>query len=85
MVPTSALVETLNELNANILYGRLFWTGGAVIVVVEVPAVNIRADQVTLACVQAGSLATRLTTELCDRIEDALLGAAFRDGSGTAN
>ena len=83
---TPALLKALNELNSNIIFGRAFWSGGAVIVAVEVPAVDIpRADQVTLACLQAGSLATRLTKELRDRLGDAFPVAISTNGPEPAN
>jgi hypothetical protein len=82
---TPALLEALNELNSNIMFGRAFWSGGAVIVAIEVPAADIRADQVTLACLQAGSLATQLTKELRDRLGDAFPVAISTNGPEPAN
>jgi len=49
------------------------------------PRWTSRADQVTLACLQAGSLATRLTKELRDRLGDAFPVAISTNGPEPAN
>ncbi len=66
-VPASpALHAALNDLNARIRLGRVFWTDGTVMAATELTAVDVTADQVALACMELGSLA--------DKLDDALRG-----------
>jgi hypothetical protein len=62
-----ALLGALNELNAKVLLGRVFWTGRAVVVATEVPAVGLTSDHIGFTCLQLGSLADRLDDDLRDR------------------
>lgn len=63
---TPALVEALNDINRNILFGRVFWTEREVVVSMELTAVGISASQIAFACVQLGNLA--------DHLDDVLRG-----------
>ncbi len=63
---TSALLESLNDINRHILFGRVFWTEREVVVSMEVTAVGISAAQIAFACVQLGNLA--------DHLDDVLRG-----------
>ena len=58
MTPT--LLDTLNDINRNILFGRVFWAEREVVVSMEITAVGISAKQIAFACVQLGNLADHL-------------------------
>ncbi len=64
MTPT--LLDTLNDINRNILFGRVFWAEREVVVSMEITAVGISAKQIAFACVQLGNLA--------DHLDDVLRG-----------
>lgn len=61
-----ALMDSLNDINRNILFGRVFWTNREVVVSMELTAVGITAPQIAFACVQLGNLA--------DHLDDVLRG-----------
>ena len=63
---TPALLESLNDINRNILFGRVFWTNREVVVSMELTAVGMTASQIAFACVQLGNLA--------DHLDDVLRG-----------
>lgn len=63
---TPALLESLNDINRRILFGRVFWTEREVVVSMELTAVGITAAQIAFACVQLGNLA--------DHLDDVLRG-----------
>jgi hypothetical protein len=63
---TPALLDSLNDINRNILFGRVFWTEREVVVSMELTAVGISASQIAFACVQLGNLA--------DHLDDVLRG-----------
>ena len=66
------LFAALNDINRRIHYARAFWVARQVIIAVELPAVDITADQIAFACVQLGSLADHLDNVLHGRF-----GGAF--------
>jgi hypothetical protein len=61
------LLEALNEINGKLMFGRVLWTSGEVIVSAEVPAVGIGTEQIAFVCLQIGALADRLDDELGGR------------------
>lgn len=63
---TPALLDALNDINRNLLFGRVFWTEREVVVSMELTAVGISAPQIAFACVQLGNLA--------DHLDDVLRG-----------
>ncbi len=63
---TPALLESLNDINRNILFGRAFWTDREVVVSMELTAVGVTPAQIAFACVQLGNLA--------DHLDDVLRG-----------
>ena len=77
-----ALLDALNEVNARIHLGRVFWTGHAIIVATEVSAVGINADHIAFACLLLGSLADRLDDELRQRFGGTM---AFETGPKLVN
>jgi len=62
-----ALLSAMNEINGRIRFGRVLWTGRQVIVVMELTAVDITADQVAFACIELGNLADHLDDGLHGR------------------
>jgi hypothetical protein len=62
-----ALLAALNEMNANLRFGRVFWVGGQVVVSMELTGVGITAEQVTFAAVELGNLADHLDDVLHGR------------------
>lgn len=63
---TPALLESLNDINHGILFGRVFWADRQIVVSMELTAVGITAKQIAFACVQLGNLA--------DHLDDVLRG-----------
>jgi hypothetical protein len=63
---TPAMLESLNDINRSILFGRVFWTEREVVVAMELTAVGISVAQIAFACVQLGNLA--------DHLDDVLRG-----------
>jgi hypothetical protein len=63
---TPALLESLNDINRRILFGRVFWTAREIQVSMELTAVGITSSQIAFACVQLGNLA--------DHLDDVLRG-----------
>lgn len=64
---TLPLLETLNEVNRRILFGRIFWGHRRVVVTMELTGVGLTPEQVAFACMQLGNLADHLDTELRER------------------
>jgi hypothetical protein len=58
--PSPGLFLALNDLNKRIRFARVFWSGGAIILATELPAVDITADQIAFACMQMGGAADHL-------------------------
>ena len=54
---SQALLETLNRINSNIMFGRVLWAADQVIVSYEISAVRITAEQIAFTCLQIGALA----------------------------
>jgi len=63
---TPALLDSLNDINRGILFGRIFWAEREVVVSMELTAVGMTAPQIAFACVQLGNLA--------DHLDDVLRG-----------
>ncbi len=63
---TPSLLDSLNDINRSILFGRVFWTEREVVVSMELTAVGITAAQIAFGCVQLGNLA--------DHLDDVLRG-----------
>lgn len=63
---TPALLDSLNDINRNILFGRVFWAEREIVVSMELTAVGLSAQQIAFACVQLGNLA--------DHLDDVLRG-----------
>ena len=63
---TPALLDSLNDINRSILFGRVFWAEREVVVSMELTSVGISAKQIAFACVQLGNLA--------DHLDDVLRG-----------
>ncbi len=63
---TPALLDSLNDINRHILFGRVFWTDREVVVSMELTGVGMTAAQIAFACVQLGNLA--------DHLDDVLRG-----------
>jgi hypothetical protein len=61
------LLEALNEINGNLMFARVLWASGRVIVSAEIPASGINTEQIAFVCLQIGALADRLGDELGDR------------------
>jgi hypothetical protein len=61
------LLEALNEINGKIMFGRVLWASGRVLVSAEVSAVGISTEQIAFVCLQIGALADHLDDELGDR------------------
>jgi hypothetical protein len=64
---TPALREALDEINAGVRYGRVFTAGGAVIVALAIPAMDLTPEHVAFACTELGSLADHLDDVLHGR------------------
>ncbi len=64
MTPT--LLDSLNDINRSILFGRVFWADREIVVSMELTAVGITAKQIAFGCVQLGNLA--------DHLDDVLRG-----------
>lgn len=67
------LFAALNDINTRIRFARAFWAARTIVVAIDLPAIDITADQIAFACVQLGGLA--------DYLDDALHG---RFGGGFA-
>jgi|ERR1035437_321866 hypothetical protein len=61
------LLEALNAINGQIMFGRVLWASGRVIVSAEVSAVGISTEQIAFVCLQVGAQADHLDDELGDR------------------
>ena len=61
------LLEALNEINGKIMFGRVLFASGGVIVSAEISAAGIHTEQIAFVCLQIGALADRLGDELGDR------------------
>ncbi|MGH9892868.1 MAG: T3SS (YopN, CesT) and YbjN peptide-binding chaperone 1 [bacterium] len=64
---TDGLAEVLNDINAQISIGRVFWTGKVVIAAVDLPAPGLSGEYVALACFEIGSLADHFDEKLVER------------------
>ncbi len=64
---TPALLEALNDVNRQVLFGRAFWTEREIVVAMEVTAIGISPEQIAFACVQLGNLADDLDDRLRGR------------------
>jgi hypothetical protein len=73
-----ALLEAVNDINRRIRFGRVMWTGREVMAALEVPAVQITADQIVFACLQVGSIADHFDDELRARFGGTTLFAGQR-------
>ncbi len=62
-----ALLVALNEMNARLRFGRVFWAGGQVVVSMELTGVGITPEQVTFAAVELANLADHLDDVLHGR------------------
>ena len=62
------LLDRLNEINAEAMFARAFWTGDSVVVATELVADSIDREQIENACGVVGSIADHYDDEL---------GAAF--------
>lgn len=63
---TPALLDSLNDINRGILFGRVFWAEREVVVSMELTSVGITASQIAFASIQLGNLA--------DHLDDVLRG-----------
>jgi hypothetical protein len=63
---TPALLDSLNDINRNIFFGRVFWAEREIVVSMELTAVGLSAKQIAFGCVQLGNLA--------DHLDDVLRG-----------
>ncbi len=64
---TPALLEALNDVNRQVLFGRAFWTQREIVVAMEITAIGISPEQIAFACVQLGNLADDLDDRLRGR------------------
>jgi hypothetical protein len=64
---TEGLYEALNDINARIESGRVFWTGNEVIAAIDLPARGLTGEYVALTCFQMGALADHFDDELAAR------------------
>ena len=64
---TAELLDSLNEINARIRYGRVFVANHVVIAAMELPAVNLTAEHLAFACAELGNLADHLDDSLRGR------------------
>jgi GTP pyrophosphokinase len=69
---SQTFLETLNQLNSKVMFGRLLWVAGRVFVANELSAVDISAERVEAACHRIGMLVD-------------LVGATLRSQFGGAN
>jgi hypothetical protein len=64
-VPKSPeLLDRLNEINADAMFARAFWTGEQVVMATELVADSIDREQIENACGVVGSLADHYDDEL---------------------
>ena len=61
------LLAALNELNSKIRFGRVVWAHDEVLLVSELSVVDLTADQIAHACLELGSLADAIDSELHGR------------------
>jgi len=61
------LLAALNELNSKIRFGRVVWAHDEVLLVSELSIVDLTADQIAHACLELGSLADAIDSELHGR------------------
>jgi hypothetical protein len=64
---TPELIDALNDVNRQVLFGRAFWTDREIIVAMELTAIGIVPEQIAFACVQLGNLADHLDDRLRGR------------------
>jgi hypothetical protein len=58
------LLEALNEINGQIMFGRVLWASSQVIVSAEVSAVGISTELISFVCLQIAALAVRVHDQL---------------------
>ena len=64
-VPKSPeLLDRLNEINAESMFARAFWSGEQVVVATEMVADSVDKDQIANACVVVGSISDQYDGEL---------------------
>jgi hypothetical protein len=61
---SSDLLAAINEANAQVHYGRLFWNGREVIVASELPAIGLTPEEIAFACFQVGAIADHFDDQL---------------------
>jgi hypothetical protein len=67
-VPKSPeLLEQLNEINAETMFARAFWTGDSVVVATEMVADSIDQEQIANACGVVGTVSDHFDDELKTR------------------
>ncbi|MCU0483009.1 MAG: YbjN domain-containing protein [Chloroflexi bacterium] len=64
---TPDLRAAIDEINARIRYGRVFTSGRAVVVALELPAIELTPEHIAFACVELGALADHLDSVLHGR------------------
>jgi len=57
----------INDVNLQIRFGRVFWTGTEVMAAMEVSAIGIVPDDVAFACFQIGAIADQFDDQLQKR------------------
>jgi hypothetical protein len=62
--PSPDVLDALNEINRQILFGRIFRGGGTIIVAMEITGLDVTPAQISFACVQLGAIAEHLDDEL---------------------
>ncbi len=67
LATTHGLFEALNEINARIESGRVFWTGREVVAAIDLPAPGLTGEYGAMAYFQIGSLADHFDEELATR------------------
>jgi hypothetical protein len=58
------LLEALNEINGQIMFGRVLWASSQVFVSAEVSAVGISTELISFVCLQIAALAVRVHDQL---------------------
>ncbi|MBP1705239.1 MAG: YbjN protein [Chloroflexi bacterium] len=64
---TPELRAAIDDINARIRYGRVFTSGRAVVVSLELPAINLAPEHIAFACAELGALADNLDDVLHGR------------------
>jgi len=71
-----ALLEALNEINGQIMFGRVLWASSQVIVSAEVSSVGISTELISFVCLQIAALEVRVHDRLGARfgVQEILTG-----------